>query len=149
MVSLKALIAAVAAAAAVSGAAIDKRQIQITVPLPVPISYSESTSTFTTFSSLPPGVPNTCKSPHVETKWTTITTKMTGSPPPDVVSRNIKSQQEAAGHDKENKLAARKDIPKITIGPFPVKTSISVSCPKPSYTITRTKLEQQWGAPPQ
>ena len=71
--SIKALIGALAALAAVNGAAIslpadeapepseslEARKI-VTIPIPLPIGFSKSTSTFTTYSSLPSGVKNTC-----------------------------------------------------------------------------------------
>ena len=142
--SIKALIGALAALAAVNGAAIslpadeapepseslEARKI-VTIPVPLPIGFSKSTSTFTTYSSLPSGVKNTC--PPIKTvtdlKKTTITVH--GTPPPGVKN----------GQTRTHDLNARGDgIKTLGTVSFPLSTSISVSCPSQTVVTAHNTL---------
>lgn len=147
--SIKALIGALAALAAVNGAAVslpadeapqpseslEARKV-VTIPIPVPIGFSKSTSTFTTYSSLPSGVKNTCPPVKTVTDLKKSTVTVHGTPPPGISNGQTRTQN----------LGARDGgIKTLGTVSFPMSTSISVSCPSQTvYTAHQTLIETLW-----
>lgn len=152
--SIKALIGALAAFAAVNGAAVslpadeapqpseslEARKV-VTIPVPLPIGFSKSTSTFTTYSSLPSGVKNTCPPVKTVTDLTKTTTTVHGTPPPGF------HNGETHTHNLNARGGGIKTLGTIS---FPMSTSISVSCPTQKvFTAHQTLVETLYLAPQQ